>query len=136
LDGELVEVQAAKVARNFTNVRSWIVPDPKRKTSYTIELSHGTLLGKRKVKINGKLLDRSYKFLDSGSTHQTYLNGHSFVIKILALYDSFGYTLEVDGHEVREKSYTADSEAAMKKQVIIQGALFAASSKECIFEQY
>ncbi len=62
-----------------------------------IELMHSQMFfGKRKVKINGEKLHRSFKFFDNGSSHDFTVQGHRYIyIYINFIFDLYIFDLYI-----------------------------------------
>lgn len=69
---------------------------------HELELKHALFSGKRKVRLDGRVVMRKFKFFDTGSAH-SFVLGREHTLKVLIRLvdgDLFGYQLLVDGVEV------------------------------------
>jgi hypothetical protein len=71
--------------------------------SHRIELQHGYWSGKRLIRLDGSIIDRSSKFLDNGTTHTFNISNHECSIRVIYSWWrplSFSYECTVDGKPV------------------------------------
>ena len=59
---------------------SWTVDLEGRRR--VIELDHGAISGKREIRVDGKLVEKSRKLFDSGSSHTFQLDGHMITVRV------------------------------------------------------
>ena len=74
---------------------SWAVELEGRRR--VVELDHGTISGKREIRVDGELVEKSRKLFDSGSNHTFQLDGHMINARIKSNGLTFRYDLLVDG---------------------------------------
>jgi len=98
-----LSIRRTSGTKKMTNHVIWEVPQLSSAEAKTadkiqvIELTHGLLLGKRRLLVNGALVEKSSKFFDTGSLHDLFVNGMHVKIHIVADNVSFRYVLEIDG---------------------------------------
>lgn len=74
---------------------SWTVELEGRRR--VVELDHGTISGKREIRVDGELVEKSRRLFDSGSSHTFQLDGHMITARIKSNGLRFRYDLLVDG---------------------------------------
>ena len=67
---------------------------------HTVELEHETILGKRKIYVDGQLVEESRKLFDAGSDHTFQIGAHLCTVHIRTNGITFNYDLSVDGYPV------------------------------------
>ena len=75
--------------------------------SHIVELEHGYWSGKRLIRIDGEVTDRSYKPIDTGTTHRFEIGEHECLVRVVYRWWkplSFGYECTVDGKRVSDVS--------------------------------
>ena len=68
---------------------------------HTVELEHGYFSGKRIIRVDGRIIDQSEKWFDTGSIHPFQIGNHYCEVLIqvrLGIY--FRYGLIVDGRAI------------------------------------
>ena len=65
--------------------------------NHTIVLEHGTWSGKRVIKLDGQVIEKSQKTLDSGTDHFFEIGDHVCAIHIRSRGVGFKYELSIDG---------------------------------------
>src|SRR3712207_398869 len=73
----------------------WTIP--LEDGSHTIELDHGAISGRRSIRVDGELVERSRHHVDFGSSHTFELSGHLCEVVIDTNGLTFSYFLLVDG---------------------------------------
>ena len=78
--------------------KTWTIElDSKR---HTIDLVHGFWSGRRVIRIDGNIIHKSWKFLDTGSEHRFDVAGHAYILKIRNSPFHYDYELFIDGKMV------------------------------------
>jgi Fas apoptotic inhibitory molecule (FAIM1) len=103
LDKKDVQVTESFERDGQTNVVSWDIPID----GFTnhIELHHGTVWGKRKIKVNGEKVVRKFKFFDTGSSHKVRLGSHELTINIRPNGIGFDYELHIKKSKKKSSVY-------------------------------
>lgn len=70
---------------------------------HTVVLEHGYFSGKRKIRVDGTLVEESKKLFDMGSDHVFTVAGHSCSIHIRTNWVTFFYDLAIDGISVTNR---------------------------------
>jgi len=65
--------------------------------NHIVELEHGTLSGKRVIKLDGKIIEENQKLVDSGNDHFFMIGEHTCTIHIRTGGIKFKYDLSIDG---------------------------------------
>ena len=68
--------------------------------NHTIELEHGTISGKRVIKLDGKVIEESQKLVDSGTDHFFKIGNHLCAVHIHSGGLRFKYDLSINGISV------------------------------------
>jgi len=98
LDKQKVDVARRIVRKRCTFITTWSFQDPVHGNSFLIELSHGTVFGTRKLKINGQLIEKGRKLIDTGSSHEVVFDSRRIRVAISVQGVAFKYQLQVDGN--------------------------------------
>jgi len=117
LDNQKVDVVRHIVKKRCTFITTWSFQDPVHNNSFSIELSHGTFFGTRKLKINGQQIEKGRKLIDSGSVHEVVFDSRRIRVAILLQGLAFHYELRVDGNpcqveEAQKKGLASPPSAA------------------------
>ena len=76
---------------------------------HTVELEHGVVFGKRKIYVDGQLVEESRKLFDTGSDHTFQIGAHLCTVHIRTNGLTFNYDLSVDGYPVGMKGAVTPS---------------------------
>jgi hypothetical protein len=71
--------------------KTWELDFDGRK--HLIELDHGTMSGKREIRVDGQLKEKSRKLIDTGSEHLFVIDGHACIVHIKTNGVTFNYDL-------------------------------------------
>lgn len=71
---------------------------------HTVELDHGALSGKRRISLDGQVVEESQKTIDIGSQHTFSLDSHECTVVIRTNGLGFSYDLLLDGLPLEKRS--------------------------------
>jgi hypothetical protein len=71
---------------------------------HSVELDHGALSGKRRISLDGQVVEESQKTIDIGSQHTFPLDGHECTVVIRTNGFTFSYDLLLDGQPLEKRA--------------------------------
>ena len=101
---EEVDVVRTLETQRCTNVVTWSFIEPQNGRKQIIELKHGKLLGKRKLRVNGEVVFEDHQLIDKGSRHQFNLDEREYTVSIIP--DEIFFLYELDVGIFRVRPYT------------------------------